>query len=478
MEREQALKFLTEDCLFATPLTLAITTEIWESSKAIVESLPAADPLQIHPLPLSAADLKAARKFRNLHPNAQHIADFVRLNPMDLVVHQLWISTAIAERYRDNVTPDKWLQTALLDPLSNSRLNATREGDTITFDLPHAEFFLDGPTGPQQQMRIAEADGFITVSFHANRALLVRGYHRTFACAQYIREAVNAPRGVLFGLSNQLATIGSEADDIRRTMESPRPPRVADWFDDRLFLPVALRRRRYRIRIQCELSEIADEEPDAETTNAPGPSTAAPNFAFDHRSAHHLCEDAARLLQAGRIDEAAALYERAIFLRPDHAESHGYLGIAFARQGRLDDAVTHYERALALKPDNTDVLYNLALALMRQARFDDAGARLRQVLTIQPDHAEAHNDLASTFKYQGKFDDALAHYARAIAIRPDYAEAHFNRAEIKNFQRGDAELAALEALARQRRFARGQSAIYPFRPGQSPRRQWGLPTGL
>ena len=41
----------------------------------------------------------------------------------------------------------------------------------------------------------------------------------------------------------------------------------------------------------------------------------------------------------------------------------------------------------------------------------------------------------------------LAHYGRAIAIKPDYAEAHFNRAEIKTFHRGDADLAALEALA-------------------------------
>ena len=67
---------------------------------------------------MSPADLKAARKFRSKYPGAAGIVDFVRLNPLDLVVHQLWISTAIAESHRDKVTPDKWLHTALLDPPS------------------------------------------------------------------------------------------------------------------------------------------------------------------------------------------------------------------------------------------------------------------------------------------------------------------------------------------------------------------------
>ncbi len=59
----------------------------------------------------------------------------------------------------------------------------------------------------------------------------------------------------------------------------------------------------------------------------------------------------------------------------------------------------------------------------------------------------------------------MAHYRRAIAIRPDYAKAHFNRAEIKTFHRGDADLAALEALAGKDDLVRGQCAAYPFCPG-------------
>jgi tetratricopeptide (TPR) repeat protein len=113
----------------------------------------------------------------------------------------------------------------------------------------------------------------------------------------------------------------------------------------------------------------------------------------------------------------------------------------------LDDAVTHYERALVLEPDNTDAGHNLGLTLMRQGKMDEAIACFRRVLTINRDHPEAHAELGNIFRDQGNFDDAMAHYGRAIAIRPGYAEAHFNRAAVKTFQPGEADLAALEKLA-------------------------------
>src|ERR1700683_3303604 len=122
MDREQALKFLMEDCVFSAPLTCRVAEETWQFQKTVVENLAQGEALSLQNLPLSAADLKAARKFRSWHPEAHSVVDFVRLSPMDLVVHQLWASTTIADGYRDKVTPDKWLYTALLDPPSDSRV--------------------------------------------------------------------------------------------------------------------------------------------------------------------------------------------------------------------------------------------------------------------------------------------------------------------------------------------------------------------
>ncbi len=419
MDREQALKFLLEDCLFSAPLTTVAAREIWEFHKTIVEGLPHEEPVTLRNLPLSAADLKAARKFRSWHPEAESVIDFVKLNPMDLVVHQFWASGDIAAGYGDRVAPDKWLYTALLDPPSDSKVKWRREADTIVFDLPHSDFFLSGPVQPSGEMRVAEAQGFVTVAFHADRALLLSGYHRTFACAQRTLSVENAPRGVLFGVSNQLDAMGSMADDVLRMMEGPRPPRMADFFDNRLYLPVTLRKRRYQMRIHCQVAEIEEEE--SQTAPEQNPLTARQHSAGQspdrrpdgRRDVRGILADAQNHARAGRMDDAVAHYERALFLRPDHADAHNNLGTALQAQGRADDAAAHFGRALALDPD----------------------------------HAAAHNNLGTVFRDEGRFADAMAHYERAIAIRPDYTEAHFNRAELKTFHPGDADLKSLEALA-------------------------------
>jgi tetratricopeptide (TPR) repeat protein len=149
----------------------------------------------------------------------------------------------------------------------------------------------------------------------------------------------------------------------------------------------------------------------------------------------------------GMLDEAVAWYERALALKPDYADAHNNLGMALAALDRIDDAVAHYERALALNPNFANAHNNLGNALEKQDRIDDAVAHYERALALKPEHANAHNNLGNIFRERGEFEDAMAHYGRAIAIKPDYVEAHFNRAEIKSFHPGDADLSALEALA-------------------------------
>ena len=165
----------------------------------------------------------------------------------------------------------------------------------------------------------------------------------------------------------------------------------------------------------------------------------------DHADGHNNLGLA--LVEQGRIADAITHYECALGLNPDHAGVHNNLGIALLAQGRIADAITHYERALQLNPDHANAHNNLGIALKDQGKVDDAMAHYERALAINPDHPEVLNNLGNIFKEHGEFDNAMAHYGRAIAIRPDYAEAHFNRAEIKSFHRGDADLAALEALA-------------------------------
>jgi tetratricopeptide (TPR) repeat protein len=149
----------------------------------------------------------------------------------------------------------------------------------------------------------------------------------------------------------------------------------------------------------------------------------------------------------GQLPEAVACYERALALQPDYLDAHSNLGTALLEQDRIDEAIALYERVLNLKPDYATAHNNLGSALMRQDRMEEAQAHFERALALQPDYANAHNNLGNILKDLGRFADAMVHYERAIAIRPDYAEAHLNRSGLKRFQLGEADLAALEALA-------------------------------
>ncbi|HEY3823604.1 MAG TPA: sulfotransferase [Bryobacteraceae bacterium] len=453
MDRDEATRFLLEDCIFQSPLGTGGAEEIWQAHQAAVQSLPPDESSRLQKNSLSAADLKAARKFRSRYPQANSIIDFVSLPPMDLIVHQLWISTEIAERYSGRVEPQKWLHTALLDSPPDSGLSWRREGEAIIFDLPRYEYVLSGPSAPDGIMRPSSALDFVSVALHADRALLVNGYHRTFAAAQYARQVTNAPHGLLFGVSNFLQQMGDDAEELLRMMDSPRPPRLADFFDDRLAVPVMLRRRRYQMRIYCEVTAIDEEQAESAAdgssvgTAASAQSGVNPGIERPIRDVHAILNDALQHYSAGRLDAAAEQYRQILFLKPDHAEANMNLGAVLAKQDRWEEAVNRFQRALTLNPDYLDAHYNLGYILALQGAFDDAIVHQKRVIALDPRHARAHQQLGHIFKCQGRFDEAIACFDRAIALDPEYPEAHFSRAEIRKFHRGDPDLAAIERLS-------------------------------
>jgi Tfp pilus assembly protein PilF len=161
----------------------------------------------------------------------------------------------------------------------------------------------------------------------------------------------------------------------------------------------------------------------------------------------HLIKIAQQRLRAGRPAEAETAYRQILAIKPNFAEVHNDLGNVLCDQERFDEAQPHYERAIALRPDLFEAHSNLGNIFSHQQNFCQAAAQFQQALLLKPNNPGAHNELGKVLKDQGQLDQALASFDRALALNPDLAEAHYNRATLKTFGRGDADLAALEALA-------------------------------
>ncbi len=74
-------------------------------------------------------------------------------------------------------------------------------------------------------------------------------------------------------------------------------------------------------------------------------------------------DQGARLLQAGRAQDAALRFQQAVTLVPAFAEAYNDLGVALASQGLLRDAIEQFRQAVALQPGFAEARDNLAAAV-------------------------------------------------------------------------------------------------------------------
>ena len=165
-------------------------------------------------------------------------------------------------------------------------------------------------------------------------------------------------------------------------------------------------------------------------------------------------EDAAGALQPGPgprlsrpVRSGRGTLSPSATLRPDSAVVHNSLGVILAQQKKLDEAQARFEQAVALRPDLAEPYNNLGNVLRERGQLEQAATRYRHAIALRPDYAEAHNNLGNIRWEQGKFDEATTHYRQALAFLPNLAEARYRLAELTTFHAGDADLAALEALA-------------------------------
>ena len=167
------------------------------------------------------------------------------------------------------------------------------------------------------------------------------------------------------------------------------------------------------------------------------------------------------LLERGRPSEAAALLEGALRLDPKLGEARNSLGVARLREGRLDEAIPLFREVLAENPRNADAQANLGTALVRKGQAAEAEPHLRAALELEPDHAAAHTTLGALLARRGDLSEALPHFAAAVKADGSQAEA-LNNLGAALLQLGKADEAVVQlrkALERNPRHADAQANL-------------------
>lgn len=156
------------------------------------------------------------------------------------------------------------------------------------------------------------------------------------------------------------------------------------------------------------------------------------------------------LLETGRYDEAAQVFQRMIDLRPDVAS---YSRVSYLRElhGDLPGAIDAMQRAVSASNESAEsglwARHQLGLLHFISGDVVAAQAAFEQVLLVQPKHAHALAGLARVRVAQGDLDAAVQLLTTASAQLP-LAEFAISLGEVQ-LARGDATAASQQfGLAR------------------------------
>jgi protein O-GlcNAc transferase len=141
-----------------------------------------------------------------------------------------------------------------------------------------------------------------------------------------------------------------------------------------------------------------------------------------------LTQNAIRLRRAGRLEEAAEIYQKILLSEPRNFEALHALGIVRYQRGQLEEAERLIGEAVSVRPGAPDANYNRACLLQKLNRTEDALRCFDRAIALKPDYVEALVNRGSLLARMNRHTEALASFDAVVASKPNIAEAWHNRA--------------------------------------------------
>ncbi len=132
--------------------------------------------------------------------------------------------------------------------------------------------------------------------------------------------------------------------------------------------------------------------------------------------ASSLFMQAVQLEEAGKNDEAAALYEQVLSMDAEHAPSCINLGTIAYNQREFLRAEVLYRRATVADPSYALAFFDLGNVLDELQRLPEAIEAYRKAIRLAPKYADAHYNLALAYERSVERRRALRHWAAYLRL--------------------------------------------------------------
>ena len=144
-----------------------------------------------------------------------------------------------------------------------------------------------------------------------------------------------------------------------------------------------------------------------------------------------VLNNAARLHEQGRLDEAEAMYRQLLEIAPEQTDVLHLLGMLALQKKSFDSAIELLYKAVRLAPDVVAYEFTLAQALQDSGRPKEALEHYKSVLAKDDSLPETYHNMGIIYRFQGDADEAKRLFRKAIELRPDFSSAYVNLALIE-----------------------------------------------
>jgi len=133
-------------------------------------------------------------------------------------------------------------------------------------------------------------------------------------------------------------------------------------------------------------------------------------------------------------DAAVDTCKKAAASGPGLAAAHSCLGRAFYERGEYEKAAGEYRRTLELEPTSDDAYGGLATAYARLGRLDEAEQAYKQAISARPGYWATYNWLGLFYMGHARYDEAARMFSEVVALAPDSFTGYSNLGGVRVLQ--------------------------------------------
>jgi tetratricopeptide (TPR) repeat protein len=149
-------------------------------------------------------------------------------------------------------------------------------------------------------------------------------------------------------------------------------------------------------------------------------------------------------VDAGRYDEAADSFLKALSIDPDYMLALNNIGALYNSRGKISEARPFLQKLIELFPDDINGLMNLGINYSISHEFQKAELTFKKVLVLQPQSTGALSRLGDVYLKMKKLDMARRYYREAIEMGGSKAHLEYGLACVESLSGHPQE--ALERL--------------------------------